>query len=208
MRLLDQLKNITWKIIQVYKNGTQAEKKRILIIGLSLFFFMDYIMFCYLTEKNIFDIFPSIPSLTKSHEVTLFLPTFNDMSLEKETRNIPLFVDKEREVMHLFYEVIRGSKFENTSLFVPLDIFIRKIWFVENEKTVPQTGERKVDCIIDVEPGLIDEKITVIPGSEDLFVKALEKTIKENYPSVTSVSILDRGIPGRRMWDVAAVESR
>jgi hypothetical protein len=179
--------------------------RRMLVVALSLLFIADYLMFCHLTEKNVFAIFPDIPSLKRSREVALYLPTFNDMSIEKETREISVYEDVERGIARLFDEVARGSKFENTSLFVPLEVFVRKIWLVNDDGALDKSGNH---CIIDIEPGLLDARAAVIPGSEELFRKALEKTIKANMPFITSVTLLERGLPGTALWDRPSDDTR
>jgi len=43
----------------------------------------------------------------------------------------------------------------------------------------------------------------VIPGSEDNFRAALEKSITENIPSIKRVVVLEKGVPLKRLWEVA-----
>jgi len=200
VRLKETLSRIVRQVIRKYNSFEEPERRRLLVLGFSLLFFLDYIMFCHHSDNGILAIFPSIPSLEESHKVNIYLPTFNDMSIEKEIRKIPVFEDRKRETMHLFCEVVRGSKFENTSLFVPVEIRVREIWFL-HEKIGSDKGDH---CIIDVDPGFYDGKASAIPGSEELFRKAVEKTLKENIPKVVKVTIIERGIPDTRIWDYAS----
>lgn len=199
-RIDDWFSKIAGNISNFYNRNGEKEKRRLLVLTFSAIFFLDYIMFCHHAENSILAIFPSIPSLEESRKVNIYLPTFNDMSIEKESRKIPVFDDRKREAMHLFYEVVRGSKFENTSLFVPLELYVRKIWFL-SEKNGSDEG---LNCIIDVDPGFHDERNMTIPGSEELFRKAVEKTLMENIPGIARVTVVERGIPDTHIWDYTA----
>lgn len=168
------------------------DRNRIVLILLSLLFFMDYLMFCYHIEKNILDIFPSIPLLEQKRSVTLHLPSVEKTELFKEEREIPVFDSDEKNVSFLFRLVTKGSIYENTSLSVPVNLRIRKIWIVEEEKR----------CIIDVDADTVPKGILVIKGSEALFRSAVEKTITQNVPSIKSVILLEKGVPERTLWEM------
>ena len=92
------------------------QRNRILIISLSLLFVLDYMMFCLHTEKNIFNVFPSIPPIVSTHSTTLYLPSINGTSLFTEKRELPVYDSDKKFAMVLFREVVRGSIYENTSI--------------------------------------------------------------------------------------------
>jgi hypothetical protein len=71
---------------------------------------------------------------------------------------------------------------------------VRKVW-------IEGKGPGK-KVIIDLEPAEIRSSATVITNSERLFRRALEKTITENIPSVRSVLMLEKGVPGTALWEI------
>jgi len=61
------------------------------------------------------------------------------------------------------------------------------------------------NCIIDIGHSYINKNSIIIPGSEKIFRKALKMTINKNIPSITQVIILERGIPGKNLWESAGI---
>lgn len=169
----------------------KIEIKRSFMLFIAVLLLLNYLSFCYHTDKNPFDIFPRFPILEKKMSINIFIPDIDGKSILKEKRNIPVIQDREGYIRLLFKHVVKGSYFENTSLTVPIDAFIRKVWIYDQS------------CVIDLGLVIVDEDIQVIPGSEDTFRESIEKTITENIPSIRRVILLESGIPGRRIWDIA-----
>jgi hypothetical protein len=90
--------------------------------------------------------------------------------------------------------VAEGSWFENTSSNVPVNLLVKKVWFIK-------TDNGRV-CLIDILPVVIEKDITIVPGSEKMFIEALEKTIKENIPDIQSVLLTEGGVPGKKFWEI------
>jgi hypothetical protein len=92
--------------------------------------------------------------------------------------------------------VAAGSNFENTSMAVPTSFVIRSVWFFEDT------------CVIDLGLSTVRENTEIIPGSEANFRQAIEKTITENIPSIKTVLLLERGVPGKNLWEVAVAPKK
>ena len=75
---------------------------------------------------------------------------------------------------------------------MPIDTHVRAIWL---------KGDT---CYIDAGLAMLRDGTPVIPGSEDNFRTALEKSIVENVPSINRVVLLEKGVPLKRLWEVAA----
>ncbi len=127
--------------------------------------------------------------LKHNNKVNIYLPDTDGKTILKETAELSIPDNSEGYAELLIWKIIKGSSVENTSSAVPVDIFIRKIWFSENF------------CIIDLLTSGLSADKRVISGSEKIFKESLEKTITENIPSVKRIVILDRGIPGRNLWE-------
>ncbi len=173
---------------QNYKSKSRVEQTRFLVLVLSLTLILDYLMFCYHADKNLFNIFPTLPVLDLRREINIYLPDASAQTIMKETRRISMPESKDELANSLFNFVVRGSRFDNTSHIVPIATHLRKIWFIENR------------CVFDVALSPLKDAAIVVPGAEEAFKKALEKTITENIPSVTEVIVLVNGIPETKLW--------
>lgn len=173
----------------------KKERNRRLILLFGFVFLFDYLAYSLHTDKNIFDIFPSIPSLADEIPVSVYLPGLDGETIIREKRFIPDYEDDEKTARLLFEIVVKGQLYENTSMAVPADLFVRKVWMQGRGQ-----GRTKT-CIIDLEPVEVQEDVPVIRNSERLFKRALEKTITENIPSVKSVLVLEKGIPEAPLWE-------
>ena len=60
---------------KVRMDNDVKEKNRIILLALSSLFVLDYMMFSYHIDKNIFDIFPSIPVLENKKTVNIYIPS-------------------------------------------------------------------------------------------------------------------------------------
>ena len=169
------------------------ERNRRLIILFAAIFIFDYAAYSYHTEKNVFDIFPSIPSLGSRRAVTVYLPSLDGATIDEETRTIPDFTDDEQTAKSLFESVVEGRLYENTSTVVPAELFLRKVW-IRRDK-----GGRGV-CVFDIEPVRLAPGASVIENSEALFRRALETTVRKNVPGIDSVLVLEKGAPSL-LWE-------
>ncbi|MCU0846651.1 MAG: hypothetical protein MUD12_02040 [Spirochaetes bacterium] len=183
------------KSVMALAASSVKERNRIWILSLSVLFCLDYAMYSYLTDKNIFDIFPSFPKLDDRQEMDIYIPSVDCKTVVKEKREVPVFDSEEKQAAYLFRLVARGSVFENTSMMVPVDLFVKRVW-------IYRSGAAGKACILDIEAGPIPENVPVYANSEVLFRKAIEKTIKTNIPSIKSVYLLDKGVPDRNLWDI------
>lgn len=172
------------------------ERNRIVLLALSSLFMLDYIMFSYHIDKNIFDIFPSIPVLESKKTVNIYIPSEGCKEIVAEKREIYSGLEDESLVRRLFDLVADGSYFENTSENVPVNFLIKKIWMVNAEN-----GDGKI-CIIDLSPVIVEKDINIVKGSENMFKESLEKTINENIPGIKKVILLEKGVPFRRLWEI------
>jgi hypothetical protein len=189
--------------IKKYINDTKAEmensekgKNRIYILATSALFLFLYVMFSYHIDKNIFNIFPSIPLLEDKKTINIYIPSEGCNKILTEKREIYSKLKDESLIENLFKMVCDGSYFENTSENVPVDFLIKKIWIVDG------TGEDGKVCIIDLSPIMLDKDIAVVKGSEQMFKEALEKTITSNMPEIKKVILLEKGVPFRKLWEM------
>ena len=172
-----------------YGSASKRDRNRFLILLISLLFIMDYLMFCYHADKNVFNIFPSIPLLDTKSTIKVYLPDVDGKSILREIRKVDVQDEKEEHIKSLFNMVVQGFYFDNTTHLVPVNTFVRKVWVYGDQ------------CVIDVDLSEIKDDVKVVPGSEETFKKALDQTIRENVPSVKSVQILVNGLPGRVLWE-------
>lgn len=188
MKIIQKTQETVIRLKDGYYAMDRVTRTRTLVLAISLVLILDYLLFCYHTGKNIFDVFPSIPVLDSREEISVYLPDDTARNIISEKRRILISDDPEEYVRTLFNIVVKGSRFENTSNIVPISMHIRKIWILGN------------DCYIDISHSRLKETAKVIEGSETSFRKALEKTITANIPSITRVTVLMSGIPDMRMW--------
>lgn len=174
-----------------FPNG--KERTRRLILLFASIFLLDYLMYCLHTDKNIADIFPEIPSLDHQKQVTIYIPGLDGETVTHERRSIPEYDNDERTAQILFEMVAQGSRYDNTSRAVPVDLFVRKVWIY---------GKAAKVCVFDVEPAELKPDMGPIKNSERLFKSALEKTIKQNIPSIKTVMVLEKGVPGMPLWEL------
>jgi len=181
---------------KVRMDNDVKERNRIVLLALSSLFILDYMMFSYHIDKNIFNIFPSIPVLENRKKINIYIPSEGCKEIITEKREVYSALEDESLVRRLFTLVADGSYFENTSENVPAKFIIKKIWIVDGEN-----GDGKV-CIIDLSPAVLDKDIVVVKGSEKMFKESLEKTITENIPGIKKVILLEKGVPFRRLWEI------
>lgn len=172
------------------------EKNRIILLALSFLFVFDYLMVSYHIDKNIFNIFPSIPALEDKRTVNIYIPSEGCKEIISEKREVYSRLEGENLVQRLFDLVADGSYFENTSENVPAHFLIKKIWLVDGEN-----GEGKI-CVIDLSPATLDKDMIVVKGSEQMFRESLEKTITENVTGIKKVILLEKGVPFRKLWEI------
>ncbi len=188
-----QVRKIRAELID-YPEGT--ERNRRLIIFFAALFIIDYLAYSYHTDKNIFDIFPSIPSLDSHVSVSVYLPSLDGESIVDEKRMIPRYNSDEKTAKLLFETVVQGRLRANTTAAVPAELFVRKVWIRREGK-----GTQGL-CVFDIEPVRLAPGATVIKNSEALFMRALEKTITENIPTVGGVMILEKGALNASLWEI------
>jgi len=203
MKIISDLKNKTASVkkgIISFRDNYYAkdkkERNRIAILVLSSIMFLNYIMFSYQIESNIFDIFPSIPVIEDRVTINIYMPSEGASEIISEERVIHEGLSDEVLVKKLFSLVTAGSFYENTALNVPAKYTIKKIWLYEAE-----SGNGKI-CVIDLMPEILDRDIILVKGSEKLFKESLEKTIIENMPGISGVIILENGVPSRKLWEI------
>lgn len=172
------------------------ERNRRLILLFAGIFIADYLMYCLHTNKNIVDIFPELPSLAQEKKVPVYLPALDGTTIMRETRAIPVYDSEEKTAKLLFELVVKGSMYDNTAMAVPSGLFVKKVWIHG------RGADRSRVCVIDLEPAELRSGATVIKNSEQLFRRAVEKTITENIPSVKSIMVLEKGVPGTALWEL------
>ena len=171
------------------------ERNRIILLALSFLFVFDYVMVSYHIDKNIFNIFPSIPALDFKKTINIYIPSEGCKEIIAEKRKVYSGITEENLIHRLFDLVAEGSYYENTSENVPARFLIKKIWITDED------GDGKT-CVIDLNPVILDKNINVIKGSEQMFRESLQKTIAENIPGIKKVMLLEKGVPFRKLWDI------
>ncbi|MCX8123684.1 MAG: hypothetical protein N3F66_05910 [Spirochaetes bacterium] len=206
--ITDVLKKVGAKAVLLYRTYTEKCKRycedcialianppvdtkkryRILLLVISIVCIIDYAAISILTDKSIFDIYPSLPALDTRDTIDIFVADLDAKSILKETRLVSLPKDNEGKVRRLVKLVAEGSEFENTRAIAPVDIVVRHIWFYDTT------------CIIDCELGTIEGQVPYIPDSFKAFNKALEQTISRNIQGITKVVLLEHGVYGKNLW--------
>ncbi|MCL2155906.1 MAG: GerMN domain-containing protein [Leptospirales bacterium] len=194
---LKEIISYIYNKLKKYINDTKAEmaksekeKNRVYILVTASLFLLIYIMFSYHIDKNIFNIFPSIPLLEDKKTINIYIPSEGCKEILTEKREVYSKLKNENLIERLFELVCAGSYFENTAENVPVDLLIKKIWIVDGE------------CLIDLSPIILDRDIHVVKGSELMFKEALEKTITSNMPEIKKVILLEKGVPFRKLWEM------
>jgi hypothetical protein len=198
-KFISYIYNNIKKYINDIKAGmasSEKEKNRVYILVTASLFLLIYIMFSYHIDKNIFNIFPSIPLLEDKRSINIYIPSEGCKEILTEKREIYSKLKNENLIERLFELVCAGSYFENTSENVPVDFLIKKIWIVDGKN-----GDGKV-CVIDLSPIILDRDIHVVKGSEKMFKDALEKTITSNMPEIKKIILLEKGVPFRKLWEM------
>jgi len=187
MKILEWINTKAAGYAERYRGLGRIERNRFLVLLISLMLIADYLMFCYHTDKNIFNVFPALPEIDFRSDIVIHVPDLDAQTILKEGRRVLVPERKENYAALLYKMVAKGSKFENTAGIVPVITFVRNIWVSGN------------DCVIDVDYEAVKERIETVPGSDEAFRKALEKTITENIPGINKVHLLLNGIP-RKLW--------
>lgn len=187
---MKHFKNIINKIkeYRLIIRRDSRERNRLFLLIVSLMLILNYLLYCFHVEKNIFDIYPSFPVMDNREEITIFLPGVKGEIL-KETRLVELENSKEKIIEFIVAEIVRGSKYENTRMVVPIEFNIRKVWIHNSE------------CYIDIRLEALNPETPVLPESESNFKKAVQKSITENFNDITTVNILENGISNRSLWE-------
>ncbi|MCX7678765.1 MAG: hypothetical protein N2316_06055 [Spirochaetes bacterium] len=165
-----------------YRSMDSRARSRFLVLFISLILLIDYGMFCYLTDKNVFNIFPTIPCLDSRRDIYIYLPDREAKSILKEKRKVLISQEKEVLATMLYHEVVRGSIFDNTAAVVPIKTFVRRAWVYGDT------------CVIDIDFEIAKTNISPLEGSFEAFSVALEKTLRENIPGVQKAYLLINGI--------------
>lgn len=183
----DKIKGLFESSKSKYLAMKPRERSRFLVLCISLILLADYLMFCYLSDKNIFNIFPTLPRLDFRSPVHVYVPDREAKTIMKETRRVRIPDDREVFAAMLYSAVASGSMFDNTATIVPVKTYVRRAWV---------SGD---SCVIDIDFESAKGKIVSIPGSYDAFARALEKTVQENIPGVKNVHLVVNGIK-RSAW--------
>jgi len=188
--IIEKCKQYYSSFIEMLANPPADTKKRyrMILLAVSVVCIVDYAAISVLTDKNIFDIYPSLPALDTRDTIDIFVADLDAKSILKETREVSLSGDNVSRVRRLVKLVAEGSEFENTRAIAPVDIIVRHVWFYDTT------------CIIDCELGTIEGQVPYIPDSFKAFNKALEQTISRNIPGITKVMLLEHGIYGKNLW--------
>ena len=186
-----------YKELKYKFDNNKKEKVRIIILFFAIIFIFDYLMFCLHTDKNIFNIFPSFPLLEENKKIVISLPSIDARSIIQEKRKVLIFDNDIRYARYLFETFLNGSFYENTTTSFPLNIFLRNVWMYD-------AGEGSKTCVFDFDPLILSKNVENYNQSEEIFKKALEKTIVENISNIKKIIILENGIPGKNIWSLVA----
>ena len=184
MKFISAIKDFRKRI-----NSSKKEKNRALLLIFTTFLILDYLLICFHIGRNPLAVFPSIPSLDKRVNISVFLPSLDGQTLLQESRMVEKNAETEMFITDLINFVIYGSSFENTKETIPVkDLIVRKIWLINDE------------CIVDFRLSYTDKNTNIIENSETNFKNAVEKTILTNVKSVKKVTLVQTGIYNRSLW--------
>ncbi|MDA3899485.1 MAG: GerMN domain-containing protein [Spirochaetes bacterium] len=169
------------------------ERNRFLLLAVSLMLILNYSLYCLHVDKNIFDIFPAFPVLDKRVEISIYLPNVDGETLLSETRLVDSSFTPEKTIAFLVSETVTGSQYENTRIVVPIECKVRMVWIYDSI------------CYIDTRLETLKPETPVLPGSEQNFKNAVEKSVKENFPNITKVEFLQNGLYNRNLWTPVAI---
>jgi hypothetical protein len=187
MKILDQINERITRYRDKYNGLSRVERNRFLVLFISLLLILDYFMFSYHINKNIFSIFPALPRIDFRSEINIYVPDKDAKNILKETRSVLVPREKEIYAGMLYRMIAKGSRFDNTSSIVPVKTYVRNVWI----------GEKR--CVIDIDFESAKERIEPVENSETAFKKAVEMTIAENITGITQVHVLLNGVP-RKLW--------
>lgn len=196
--LIEQKEKATLRVRGII-DGAKADRReynRVMFLSISGLCFFAYLMLCLLTEKNVLDIFPPVPAIKENRKINIYIPSEGCTGIIQEQRRVFSDLENDKLVHRIFYLVAAGSQYENTMSNVPAKFIIKKIWIIDNE-----SGDGKI-CLIDLMPVILEKEIVVVKGSEQMFREALEKTIIENVPGIKKVILLEKGVPGKILWEI------
>jgi len=175
-------------LVSSYYAKNRKDRTRMMVLFITLLILVDYLMFCYHTDKNIFNIFPSIPPIEFRNTINVYVPDATAQNIMKETRRVQLPDSSEDFAGMLFQFVVKGSHYDNTSHIVPVRTDLRKVWIFNGL------------CVFDLALAPLKDDAILVAGAQEAFKSAVEKTVCENISSVKHVEILVNGIPGTRIW--------
>ena len=170
------------------------KRNRVFVLALSSILILDYLMICFLVDRNPINIFPSIPVLDMRSEISVWLPSPDSAEPLCEKRRIQKSDNTAEYIKRLTRLVIEGSHFENTRALTPIEGNVRTVWIFDGT------------CAVDMRLDPIDTDAPFVAGSEAKFRDALTRTIMHNVKGITKVIVLENGIPGKDIWESAAAE--
>ncbi len=68
----------------------QKKRYRLILLAVSVVCIIDYVAISILTDKNIFDIYPSLPALDTRETIDIFVADLDAKSVLEETREVSL----------------------------------------------------------------------------------------------------------------------
>lgn len=170
------------------------KRNRVFVLALSSVLILDYVMICFLVDKNPMNIFPSIPVLDFRSEITVWLPSPDSAEPLIEKRRIEKSDDTAEYIKRLTRLVVEGAHSENTRALTPIEGNVRTVWIHDGV------------CAVDMRLEAIDTDAPLVAGSEAKFRDALSRTIMKNIKGISKVIVLENGIPDKNIWESAAAE--
>ncbi|MDH7554863.1 MAG: hypothetical protein QHH74_14540, partial [Spirochaetota bacterium] len=88
--LIEQCRHYYTTFIELVVNPQADTKKRyrMVLLAASVICIIDYAAISVLTDKNIFDIYPSLPELDTRETIDIFVADLDAKSILKETREV------------------------------------------------------------------------------------------------------------------------